>query len=90
MKNTLSAGVGVAPKTIHRRCKVRRLRHPHAVADASPRPGAEGLERVERTEGLEGQGRPGAADAISGRRAHGGRVCTAKGVADGSDLACEE
>ena len=34
--------------------------------------------------------RPGAADPIGAGEAHGGRVRTAKGVADGSDLACEE
>ena len=70
---------------IHRRCKVMAPRYPHAGADASPRPGAEGLERVERTEGLECQGRPGAAGPIGAGEAHGGRVFTAKEAAGGLD-----
>jgi len=73
LKTRKAQAWGWHPKSITDRCKVRRLRHPHAGADASPRPGAEGLERVERTEGLEGQGRPGAADPVgAGERTAGG------------------
>ena len=73
LKTRIAQAWGWHPKLITDRCKVRRLRHPHAVANASPRPGAEGLERVERTEGLECQGRPGAADPVgAGERTAGG------------------
>ena len=62
----------------------RRLRHPHAGADASPRPGAEGLERgIERKDWSgwpSGRGWPG---IPRDRGARGGRVCTAKGAAGG-------
>ena len=62
---------------------------PHTGADASPRPGAEGLERATANARTGAAGRPGAADPIGTGEAHGGRVSTAKGMAEGSDLACE-
>ena len=80
--------MGVAPETNHRRCKGWAHCHPHTGADASPRPWVEGLERAcERKDWSDRPAGRGWPDRDRG--AHGGRVCTAKGMAEGSDLACE-